>query len=314
MEMATLIGGLIIFLYAIRRLSKILQNIFTTKAQQIISRYTRNIFSSIFIGIIVTIALDSSSAVIIIAIILINSGSLNFKQVMGIIMGANIGTTFSSQLIALNISKYAVIPLFIGFFIWLFSNSAKIKKVGQIMMYFGLLFFGLYLLELSVSPLKKNELFIKWMLQLNNPLKGAAIGGLVTLIIQSSSATLGMLITFAKQHLIDLYGAIAIMLGAELGTCADTLIAVIGGKRDAIRAGVFHLLFNLIPIIIGLTAFNYFIEFIEWISPKATIHRQIANGHVLFSILSVLLFVPFVNKIYYMIIWLIPDKKKVVKN
>ncbi|MCK0178409.1 Na/Pi symporter [Flavobacteriaceae bacterium S0862] len=302
------LGGLIIFLYAIRQLSVTLRDIFSSKVENLIEKYTSNIFFSILLGIIVTILLDSSSAVIIIAIIFINAGSLNFKQAMGIIMGANAGTTFSSQLIAFQINKYGVIALAIGFFIWLFYKSSKLKTIGKVIMYFGLLFFGLYILETSLMPFKNSEQFFKWVSSINNPVKGTAIGGLVTLIIQSSSATVGILIVMAKQELINLSIAVSIMLGAELGTCSDTLVALIGGKRDAIRAGLFQILFNLIPIIIGLLVFDYFIDLVETLAPKATVSRQIANAHVLFSFFSVLLFLPFVNSMYRFINWIIPHK------
>ena len=303
-----LLGGLLVFLYAIRRLSFTMQDIFSKTVKRNIERYTTNIYLSILLGIITTILLDSSSAVIIIAIIFINAGNLNFKQAMGIIMGANIGTTFSSQLIAFNISKYAIIPLMIGFFIWLFSNGTKLKKAGEVIMYFGFLFFGLYLLEYSVLPLKETERFTNWLIEMSNPLKGAATGGLVTFIIQSSSATVAILITLAKKELITLPAALAAMLGAELGTCSDTLFAVIGGKRDAIRAGVFHLLFNLIPIILGLLLFDYFVNLIDWLSPSVAVSKKIANGHVAFSVISVLLFLPFTSAIFRFLNYIIPDR------
>ena len=302
------LGGLIVFLYAIRQLSVTLRDVFSSKVENLIEKYTSNIFFSILLGVIVTILLDSSSAVIIIAIIFINAGSLNFKQAMGIIMGANVGTTFSSQLIAFQINKYGVIALAIGFFIWLFYKSSKLKTIGKVVMYFGLLFFGLYILETSLMPFKNSEQFFKWVSSINNPVKGTAIGGLVTLIIQSSSATVGILIVMAKQELINLSIAVSIMLGAELGTCSDALVALVGGKRDAIRAGLFQIIFNLIPIIIGLLVFDYFIDLVETLAPKATVSRQIANAHLLFSIFSVLLFLPFVNSMYRFINWIIPHK------
>ena len=302
------LGGLIVFLYAIRQLSVTLRDVFSSKVENLIEKYTSNIFFSILLGVIVTILLDSSSAVIIIAIIFINAGSLNFKQAMGIIMGANVGTTFSSQLIAFQINKYGVIALAIGFFIWLFYKSSKLKTIGKVVMYFGLLFFGLYILETSLMPFKNSEQFFKWVSSIDNPVKGVAIGGLVTLIIQSSSATVGILIIMAKQELINLSIAVSIMLGAELGTCSDTLVALVGGKRDAIRAGLFQILFNLIPIIIGLLVFDHFLYLVEMLAPKATISRQIANAHVLFSVFSVLLFLPFVNSIYRFINWIMPHK------
>lgn len=303
-----LLGGLTLFLYAIRRLSLTMQYVFSEKVKKHIKHYTDNLFLSIAIGTVATILLDSSSAVIIIAIIFINAGTLNFKQVIGIVMGANIGTTFSSQLIAFNVSKYAIVPLVIGFLIWLFSKSSKFKIAGEITMYFGMLFFALYLLESSVMPLKDTQRFTDWLTTMSNPLKGAATGGLVTLIIQSSSATVAMLITLAKKEMITLSAALAAMLGAELGTCSNTLIAVIGGKRDALRIGVFHILFNLIPIFIGLLFFDEFLAFVKWLSSSTSLSRQIANAHVAFSILSIILFLPFVNSIYKVIRFIIPDR------
>ena len=302
-----LVGGLIFFLFAIRSLSQTLQDAFSEQVKRHIKRYTKNIYLSIFLGIIATIALDSSSAVIIITIVFINAGSLNFKNTMGIIMGANIGTTASSQIIALNISKYAYIPMVIGFLLWFLAKGTKLKRNGKILLYFGMLFYGLFLLENSVEPLKESGLFTDWMLAINDPLTGAATGGLVTLIIQSSSATVGMLITLAKQKLIELPAALAAMLGAELGTCSDTLLAVIGGTRDAIRAGIFHLLFNLFPIGIGLLFFDQFTSLVRWLSSD-NIAGQIANGHVLFSVLSVLLFLPFVNSMYKFVNYIIPKR------
>lgn len=304
----SLIGGLILFLFAIRSLSLTMQDVFSERVTYYIDRYTKNIYLSILLGTVTTILLDSSSAVIIITIVFINAGTLNFKNAMGIIMGANIGTTASSQIMALNVSSYAYIPMTIGFIIWFLAKHKTYKRNGKILMYFGMLFFGLFLLENSVSPLKESGMFNQWMSAMNHPVKGAATGGLVTLIIQSSSATLGMLITLAKQKLIELPAALAAMLGAELGTCSDTLLAVIGGSREAIRAGVFHLLFNLFPIGIGLLFFDQFVGLIKLISSE-NISNQIANGHVLFSILSVLLFLPFVNLMFKLVNFLIPNRK-----
>lgn len=181
-------------------------------------------------------------------------------------------------------------------------------------MYFAFLFFGLYVLEAAVLPLKESEVFNHWLVEMKDPLKGATTGGIVTLIIQSSSAMVAMLITLAKQDLISLSAAIAAMLGAELGTCSDTLLAVIGGKRDAVRAGVFHLLFNLIPIALSLIFFEYFVWIVKWISQDVSVARSIANAHVIFSILSVLLFLPFVGWFYRLLHKIIPDQKTGIIN
>lgn len=307
------LGGLVLFLYAIRQLSDILKLFLSSKAKAVLESATNTIFKSIATGVLITILLDSSSAVIIIVIILINAQTMKFKNAIGVIMGANVGTTISSQLIAFNVSKYAVIIMIIGFILWMFTSSKIVKEIGRITLYFGLLFFGLYLMELSVLPLGQSDFFNEWMSHLETPVKGAAIGGLVTLIIQSSSATVAILITLAKQDLINITGALAAMLGAELGTCSDTLLAVIGGTRDALRAGVFHLIFNLVPIVIGLFLFNYFEKLVVFISGDMTLQRQIANGHIIFSILSLFLFLPFIKYMYRFMILIIPDRKIIKK-
>jgi phosphate:Na+ symporter len=288
-----------------------MQHIFTTKAKDTIAEYTNNLFSSLFIGIVLTILLGSSSAVIILAIVFINAESLNLKQAIGIILGANIGTTFSSQLIALDIGKYAVIPMVVGVVLMYLVKNEKYKQWGKVLFYFGMLFLGLFVMQESVSPLKDSERFSTWIMQVeNNPIKGILTGGLVTLIIQSSSGTVGMAIVLAKQNLLIAPGAIAIMLGAELGTCSDTLIATIKGKRQAIKAGIFHLGFNLTTILIGLIFFSPFVTFIEWISQHQGIGGLIANAHMLFNTLGVLLMLPFVGLAEKGLNRLIPESDK----
>jgi phosphate:Na+ symporter len=288
-----------------------MQHIFTTKAKDTIAEYTNNLFSSLFIGIVLTILLGSSSAVIILAIVFINAESLNLKQAIGIILGANIGTTFSSQLIALDIGKYAVIPMVVGVVLMYLVKNEKYKQWGKVLFYFGMLFLGLFVMQESVSPLKDSERFSTWIMQVeNNPIKGILTGGLVTLIIQSSSGTVGMAIVLAKQNLLIAPGAIAIMLGAELGTCSDTLIATIKGKRQAIKAGIFHLGFNLTTILIGLIFFSPFVTFIEWISQHQRIGGLIANAHMLFNTLGVLLMLPFVGLAEKGLNRLIPESDK----
>ena len=305
-----LLGGLVLFLYAISQLSEVMKDIFSQKAQFVIQKYTSNIFSSILIGTLLTVILDSSSAVIILVIVFINAKTLTFRQAIGIIMGANIGTTFSSQIIALDVGKYSIIPLFIGLVFEVFVKNKQWKRYGNVMLYFGMLFFGLFLMEESVLPLRDSELFSTWIEKVEeNYLYGALIGGLITLIIQSSSGTVGMAIVLGKQQILSVAGGIAIMLGAELGTCSDTLIATINGSRQAFKAGLFHLLFNLLTISIGLLLFTPFVQLIEQISNTDDIGNTIANAHMLFNILGVVLFLPFVSLVEKGLNLLLPDKK-----
>lgn len=159
------------------------------------------------------------------------------SQAIGIVMGANIGTTFSSQLIALDIGRFSPIAMVIGLLFSMLAKSERVSKSGKVILYFGILFFGLFTMETAVEPLKSDSRFAEWMVALENPVRGSLVGALVTLIIQSSSATVGMVITLAKKGLITLAGSIAVMLGAELGNCSDTLLATIRGSRQAIRTG-----------------------------------------------------------------------------
>ena len=297
------------FLYSITRLSEVMRGIFNENAKNAIAKYTSNLFSSIIIGILFTILLGSSSAVIILAIVFINAKTLTFRQAIGLIMGANIGTTFSSQFIALDVGQYSVYLCMAGLMMTFFDNYPQLKKWGRVLLYFGLLFFGLFVMESSVEPLRDSDLFMEWIAKVeNNALQGALVGGFVTLIIQSSSGTVGMAIVLGNQGILNIAGGVAIMLGAELGTCSDTLIATIGGQRQAIKAGLFHLLFNLATIILGLIVFQPFVDLVLWLSPTTDIGTQIAHAHMLFNISGVIVFLPFARLMEKGLNALLPEK------
>ncbi|RYF96956.1 MAG: Na/Pi cotransporter family protein [Chitinophagaceae bacterium] len=170
------------------------------KAKKWVGLFTKNTLMGVLTGTVLTILLDSSSAVIILTIVLVNTKTLRFENSLGIILGANIGTTFSSQLIALDIGKYSPIPIFIGFLLSVISKSKSVSGVGKTLLYFGIMFFGLYTMERSVEPLREQKEFLDWMTKLENPFKGAGVGALVTLVLQSSSATVGMVITLATRN------------------------------------------------------------------------------------------------------------------
>lgn len=303
-----IIAGLVLFLFAVNNLSETLKLTLGDNAKQWILKFTSNTFSSLVVGTLATILLDSSSAVIIITIVFVNSKILTFKQAMGIVLGANIGTTISSQIIAMDIGKYSPVLLLIGFIMLLISKSDKVGNVGKVILYFGVLFFGLFTMENAVEPLRDEKFFMEWMKKTENPLIGSLIGAVVTLIIQSSSATVGMAIVLAKKGFLSVAGGTAIMLGAELGTCSDTLIATIKGSRAAIKTGLFHLTFNLISIIIGLILFYPFLSLVNILSLNASPEKTIANGHMLFNILGVLIFVWTVPLFEKLLNFLLPDK------
>ena len=306
-----LLGGVALFLFAIHQLSNILEDTFSETTKSFIQKYTNNIFSAILIGIVATVFSASSSAVIIILIVFINAQILDFRKGIGIIMGANIGTTISSQIIAFDIAQYSVFALLFGLAFFIFSKNKKIKSYAQVILFFGMLFFGLFVMEESVLPLKDSSFFNDWLLYVEDkPLRGALIGGLLTLVIQSSSATVGIAIVLGKQNLISIAGGIAIMLGAELGTCSDTLLATVNGSRQAFKAGLFHLIFNLTTIVLGLIFFFPFVQLIEWLSQGQGINNHIANAHVIFNVLGVLIFLPFIGLYERFLNFILPDKKK----
>ncbi len=307
----SIIGGLVLFLFAVNSLSETIQMAIGEKAKQWILRFTSNTVASILTGIVVTTLLDSSSAVIIITIIFVNSKLLSFRQAMGIVLGANVGTTISSQIIAMDIGKYSPILLLIGFLLLFLSKSEKIGYTAKIILYFGVLFFGLYTMEKAVEPLRNEPYFLEWLKKTENPLTGSLTGALVTLIIQSSSATVGMCIILAKKGFLSLAGGIAIMLGAELGTCSDTLLATIKGSRQAVKTGLFHLLFNLLSIVLGLIFFQPFVAFISYIGQQLPIEKSVANAHMIFNIGGVLLFVWALPLFEKLLNRLLPDKNAI---
>jgi phosphate:Na+ symporter len=228
---------------------------------------------------------------------------------MGIVLGANIGTTISSQIIAMDIGKYSPILLLVGFLLLLVSKSERFNNIGKVILYFGVLFFGLYTMENALEPLKDEAFFAEWMKKTENPITGAIIGAIVTLVIQSSSATVGMAIILAKKGFLSLMGGVAVMLGAELGTCSDTLLATIKGSRQALKTGLFHVTFNLLSILLGLVLFYPFVDLVKQISGGASIERTLANAHMLFNVFGVLVFVWTIPIFEKTLNRLFPDKK-----
>lgn len=288
-----MLTGLAVFLYAVERLSRTLEGIAGGTLQSWLERHTAHVLSAVLVGIVATMLLDSSSAVIILTIVLVNSGLMGFRNAMGVVMGANIGTTISSQIIAFEIGEWSAVPLLVGLGMQHLLRDPRWKNAGEALFAFGLLFTGLYLMGYAVGPLKDHPQFITWLHGLEHPVRGALIGGLITLVVQSSSATVAMAITLGAKGILSLPAGIAVMLGAELGSCSDTLLATVRCRRAAIKVGVFHLGFNAASIAIGLVLIHPFTALVRWVSDGADVARSIANAHMLFNILGVLHFLPF---------------------
>jgi phosphate:Na+ symporter len=289
-----LLAGLVLFLFALNYLSDGLRALSGEKLQAYLARFTRNVFTGILAGIVITTLLDSSSVVIIMTIALVKAGLLTFRQAMGVVLGANIGTTFSSQLIALDVGEWAGLPMLIGFLLLVVPRRERWQQWGQVILGIGMLFLGLFLMEEAVQPFKKLPEVATWMRGLENPLRGVLTGAGVTVLLQSSSATVGMAVVLAGQGLLTFPAGVAVMMGAELGTCADTLVASIGRSRAAVKTGLFHLGFNLLSILIGVLLIHPFTELVLLLSAGAAPGRQLANAHVFFNALGVVAMAPLV--------------------
>jgi phosphate:Na+ symporter len=287
-------SGLVLFLYAVSRLALTLRHLAGERVKGLLDRFTKSIPAAILAGTIVTTLLDSSSVVIILAIALVSAGALPFRNSLGVVLGANIGTTISSQLFAFDLGQYAVFAMLPGVLLLSFSKKRLGRASGRALFCFGLLFFSLFLIGEAAAPLKDYEGVQAWLLKLENPVRGAGAGALLTLLIQSSSATLGMVIKLAAKGLLTLPAGIAVMLGAELGTCSDTLLATIGRGRSALKTGLFHLAFNIISVTLGLLFIKPFTALVLLVAGHADIARQIAHAHMLFNVTGVLLFAPLV--------------------
>ncbi|BAZ16971.1 putative transporter [Calothrix sp. NIES-4071] len=247
------IAGLVLFLYGVTRMAEGLEAIAGNRAKNWIKKFTTNRYAGVATGAVATTLLDSSSVTIIIVIAMVSAGLLTFVESLGVVLGSNIGTTLGAQLIAFKINQYAPIALLIAFLLLMFGKTDRLKQIGLVILGFGLLFFGLDQIENAMEPLENHQPFLNLMERLgNNTVLGALVGALFTVLVQSSSATVAIVVTLASQGLVSLPAGVALVLGAEVGTCADTLVATIGRERPALRTGIFHLLFNLTTASIGV--------------------------------------------------------------
>ncbi|MFN6474877.1 Na/Pi symporter [Nostoc sp. DedQUE07] len=308
------LAGLVLFLYGVTRMAEGLEAIAGDRAKELISKFTTNRYAGIATGTVATTILDSSSVTIIIVIAMVSAGLLSFVESLGVVLGSNIGTTIGAQIVAFNISDYAPIAMFVGLLLILLGKKERWKQIGLIILGIGLLFFGLDTIENAMEPFKDYQPFLKLMETLgNNALLGAGVGALFTVLVQSSSATVAIIVTLASQGLISLSAGVALMLGAEVGTCADTLVATLGRERPAVRTGIFHLLFNLTTAAVGIIFVTQLAGFAQWISQLMgagdDVARQIANAQLIFNLLGVALIIGFLPLIARGLERLLPDKK-----
>lgn len=296
-----LIGGLGLFLYGMELMSSGMQKIAGPKLKKILSTLTNNRILGILVGIVVTALVQSSSVSTVMAVGFVNASLLTLKQALGIILGANIGTTITGWLLVLNIGKYGLPIVGTAAILFMFNKSDKIRTKINVAMGFGFIFLGLQLMSMSLLPVREMPFFIELFQKFKvdsyiGLIKVALVGAFLTAIVQSSAATLGITITLAIQGLIDYQTAVALVLGENIGTTITALLASIGAKANAKRAAYAHTLINVIGVIWVTSIFKYYLRFLEiFVDSDAHIGAAIAAAHTIFNISNVIILTPFVG-------------------
>lgn len=305
----SLMGGLGLFLYGMNLMAEGLEKSAGSKLKRIVELLTSNVFMGVIVGAFVTAIIQSSSATTVMVVGFVNAGIMNLTQAIGVIMGANIGTTVTAQLVSFDLNGMAPIALGIGIILYLFASKPKVKNIAEILIGFGILFTGMDFMKNAVEPLAEYKGFTDLLVGFgDHPLLGLLLGFGITAIVQSSSASMGMLIALASQGLIPLNAALPILYGQNIGTCVTSLISSVGASRNAKRAAVMHLIFNVLGTAVFLIVLNKpVVSFVTNMNP-GDVARQIANTHTLFNIISVIILLPFTKFIINLAIKLVPDK------
>jgi phosphate:Na+ symporter len=314
-----LLGGLALFLYGMDKMSESLKAVAGERMKSILARLTTNRVTGALTGAFVTAVIQSSSVTTVLVVGFVTAGLMSVSQSVGIIMGANIGTTITAQIIAFKVTKYALLIVAAGFAMLFLGKRERTRHHGAGIMGLGLVFFGMGVMGEAMAPLRSYQPFLDAMIRMENPAVGILVAALFTGLIQSSSATTGIVIVMASQGLITLTAGIALILGANIGTCVTALLASIGKPREAQRAGAVHVLFNVLGVAIWVPFIPQLAQLVTWVSPgspelvgtarlAAETPRQIANAHTVFNVINTLLFLPFAGLLARLVEWLVPDR------
>ena len=321
-----LFGGLALFLFGMEMMSDSLQKAAGERMRYILGLLTKNPVMGVLAGAITTAVLQSSSATTVMVIGFVSAGLMNLPQAISIILGANIGTTITAQIIAFKISDYIYPIVFIGFLIAFVAKKEVIKNVGNTLLGFGILFIGIETMGSTMEPLASSPVFVDAIGKVADiPILGLLLGTVMTVVVQSSSAVIAVLQNFAAQaapdgvsSILGLQGAIPILLGSNIGTTITALLACIGQPRDAKRTAMAHSVFNITGSLVFMIFIPWFAKFVEWISPSGLevniISREIANAHTAFNLVNTLIWLPLIWLMVKIVMWLIPDKDTEVKE
>lgn len=310
-NLLSLIGGLGLFLYGMTVMGESIEKAAGAKMRSFLDFFTKNRFIGMLFGMLFCAIVQSSSATTVMVVSFVNAGLMNLVQAAGVIMGANVGTTITSQLVAFNLSQAAPVFLMLGVIVTMFCKNNKVKQIGEVVLGFGVLFMGLSLMSGSMEGMKESPFVVNLLHGINNPFLGIIIGFIITAIIQSSSVTVSIVLLMAQQGLLPLWICFYIILGCNIGSCTTALLASISGNKDAKRAAMIHFLFNVMGTIviaaILLLGESWVEAGIRGISGD-NIGRCVANAHTFFKVFQVIILFPFAKWIVKLTYFFVPDK------
>jgi len=301
-----LFGGLALFLAGLEQVSNGLKQAAGRTLKLVLGKLTTNRFTGALTGALVTGVLNSSSVTTVLVVGFVTAGVMSLQQSVGVIMGANIGSTVTAQILAFNIAAYALAPVAIGFFMLFAGRRDRVRQIGMMVMGLGLVFFGMGLMSDAMRPLRSYQPFIDILVSMERPVLGLLAGALFTALVQSSAATVGIAIALASEGLLSLTGGLTLALGANIGTCATALLAAIGKPPAAVRASVVHLTFNVVGALLWLPLLSLLADIAVAVSPTspelsgvaraaAEVPRQLANANTMFNVINTALFLPFTS-------------------
>tara|TARA_B100000902_G_scaffold24358_1_gene29318 strand:- start:11526 stop:13295 length:1770 start_codon:yes stop_codon:yes gene_type:complete len=301
-----LFGGMGMFLYGMEMMSDGMKMTAGNSMRNILEKLTSNKFLAVTVGALVTMVIQSSSATTVMLVSFVNSGLINFSQALGVILGSNIGSTVTAQIVAFKVTDYALLLIAAGSLMALFSKKDNVKNIGFVILGFGLLFYGMKVMSDTMKPLRSDPTFNTILTSFENPFFGIIAGAVFTALVQSSSATTGIVITLASGGSITLEAGIPLILGANIGTCVTALLAGLNASRDAKRVAIGHVTFNVLGVLLFCFWIPTFADFVSQTSDN--IPRQIANAHTIFNIMATVVFIPFTSYISKIIIQYFPDE------
>ncbi|MDB4583268.1 Na/Pi cotransporter family protein [Draconibacterium sp.] len=304
-----LLGGLALFLHGMTVMTDGLKAAAGSRMKSFLKAMTTNRWTSLLAGTGITAVIQSSSVTTVLAVGFVSAGLISFQSTLGLILGAHIGTTITAQIIAFKITRASWVMVAFGFLFSAIFAKKSFKDIGTIILGLGLVFLGMNVMSEATEPLKTYEPFIQLMKGLDNHLLGIIIGTIFTAAIQSSSATTGVVIVLASQGLIGTETGIAIIFGANIGTCVTALLSAVGKPKAAMRVAFSHVFFNVVGVILWYAFIGQLTNIVEWIS-QADQARQIANAHTIFNIGNTVIFIWLVNPVSKLVMWLLPQKKR----